>query len=100
MTFQGYEVYGLYARAIGLEQQMLGVIRKTVEESDNLAIIVCPSIHGELFGMVPQEAALQGATVIAVEHSGTTDRNNVMTPEKLARRILELVATMESSGPE
>jgi hypothetical protein len=40
VTFQGYELYSMYARAIGREQELYALLRRCVEESDWPAIAV------------------------------------------------------------
>lgn len=40
LTFQGYELYSMYARAIGREQDLYSLLRRCVDESDWPAIAV------------------------------------------------------------
>lgn len=48
VTFQGYEVYGMYAREIGLEQKLFDRLVEVVDDSDWPAIAVSDAYAGRI----------------------------------------------------
>jgi glycosyltransferase involved in cell wall biosynthesis len=81
VTFQGYEVYGCYAKAIGIHKRLLEVIRKSVEESDFRAIAV-----GELYSRrIQNEIGLRADQLITI--SPCVDPPQIVRKEQAERLV-------------
>ncbi len=87
VTFQGYELYSTYARALGLEEQLYRRLREIVDRSDFPAIAVSEDYrhrgHEELGVPLEKMAAIPPGV------PGANRMDGVVARETLRRKFLE-----------